>query len=279
MQVTQAYSPPEEQESLGHGMLTASAGRFRHVRTFAAGSAALALMALAGVTMWGGSASVHNPSGLSGLIQRAEAKKLEGTQWTCSAAGKGCLETRCCRDPANTCFLKNDKWADCKPKCEPGKVDPNSPKDLQSPWNCTKLTKCSVAGKGCMDTGCCQDKALTCFVKNDHWADCKPKCEAGKVDPNSPKDLQSPWSCEKKCSKGGDGCLETGCCQDPQHTCFKKNDKWADCKKTCEPGEVDPNSPKDQQSPWSCERMTMVNATNETATNETEAEKEEKGEQ
>jgi hypothetical protein len=177
---------------------------------------------------------------------------------TCSEAGEGCLQTRCCKDPKLTCFKKNEYWADCRQACEPGKVDPNSPADLQSPWNCSKITRCSAAGDGCMSTGCCQDQSLTCFVKNDHWADCKKACEPGKVDPNSPQDQQSPWSCEKKCSVAGDGCLTTGCCQDPSLKCFKKNDKWADCKKTCEPGKVDPNSPEDQQSPWSCTEMTMV---------------------
>jgi len=181
----------------------------------------------------------------------------DGSAFTCSKAGDGCLKTRCCQDPSLTCFKKNDDWADCKQTCEPGKVDPNSPKDQQSPWNCAKLTRCSVAGAGCMDTGCCQDQSLTCFVKNEHWADCKKACEPGKVDPNSPKDQQSPWSCEKKCSVAGDGCMATGCCQDPSLTCFEKNDKWADCKKTCEPGKVDPNPPKDQQSPWTCKKMTM----------------------
>merc|ERR550532_3796943 len=141
------------------------------------------------------------------------------------------MDTGCCQDKALTCFVKNDHWADCKPKCEAGKVDPNSPKDLQSPWSCEK--KCSKGGDGCLETGCCQDPQHTCFKKNDKWADCKKTCEPGKVDPNSPKDEQSPWSCERKCSKAGDGCLKTGCCQDPSLTCFVKNDKWADCKGTC----------------------------------------------
>jgi hypothetical protein len=171
----------------------------------------------------------------------------------CSKAGDGCLNTQCCEDPKLTCFKKNDHWADCKPSCEKGKVDPNSPKEHQSPWSCDVLGKCSAAGQGCMDTGCCQDSSLTCFVKNEYWADCKKSCEPGKVDPNSPADMQSPWTCEKKvCSEAGKGCMKTGCCQDRRLTCFVKNDHWADCKRTCEPGKVDPNSPKDQQSPWRC---------------------------
>merc|ERR1711923_299899 len=55
---------------------------------------------------------------------------------------------------------------------------------------------CSDAGKGCLNTGCCNDKSLTCFKKNDGWADCKPACEAGASDPNSPDDHKSPWSCD-----------------------------------------------------------------------------------
>jgi len=180
----------------------------------------------------------------------------------CSKGGDGCLESECCEDERFTCFKKNDHWADCKSDCVPGEVDPNSPVRFQSPWGCEVLGEgsvCSKAGDGCLESGCCRDPSLTCFQKNDHWADCKSHCVAGAVDPNSQKKDQSPWGCnivgEKKCSKAGDGCLESGCCRDPSLTCYEKNDHWADCKTHCDAGKVDPNSPKEHQSPWTCNTL------------------------
>merc|ERR1712151_403168 len=95
-------------------------------------------------------------------------------------------------------------------------------------WKCTVLQRCSVAGEGCLNTGCCKDPSLTCYVKNEHWADCRKSCEPGKVDPKSPKHLQSPWSCAPRCSVAGQGCLATGCCQKSGLQCFRKNEEWAD---------------------------------------------------
>merc|ERR1719384_212801 len=39
------------------------------------------------------------------------------------------------------------------------------------------------------------------------------------------------------CSKAGDDCTSTGCCQVSGHTCFTKGQGKAFCNKTCTPGE------------------------------------------
>jgi len=59
-----------------------------------------------------------------------------------------------------------------------------------------ETTSCSKAGDGCLDTKCCSDPTLTCFKQDDGWADCKAACAAGKVDPNSPEEFQTVWSCD-----------------------------------------------------------------------------------
>merc|ERR1719367_2294961 len=39
------------------------------------------------------------------------------------------------------------------------------------------------------------------------------------------------------CSKPGENCINTGCCQVSGHTCFTKGEKQAQCNKTCTAGE------------------------------------------
>jgi len=179
----------------------------------------------------------------------------------CSAAGENCLFSRCCQDSKRTCYQKNNNWADCRLACQKGEVDKNSPVDLQAPWTCDVIERCSVAGKGCLETGCCKEANNRCYMKTVQWADCKPSCVRGKIDKNSPKETWFPWSCDTKCSKSGDGCMKTGCCEDPEMTCFEKNANWSDCKPACKAGEVDPNSPKNMQSPWTCRVLQMKNWT------------------
>jgi len=179
----------------------------------------------------------------------------EKKSYACAIAGEGCLKSRCCKDPNLVCYQKDDNWADCRTHCEKGKIDPKSPKDLQAPWSCKQIEKCSKAGEGCLETGCCRDPTRTCYMKNAEWADCRKSCKAGSIDPNSPKGTQAPWSCATRCSKAGDGCHKTGCCLDPDLVCYEKNEKWADCRTHCNPHEIDPKSPKKLQGNWSCKEL------------------------
>lgn len=56
---------------------------------------------------------------------------------------------------------------------------------------------------------------------------------------------------EVACSAEGDLCLETGCCSNPDMTCYIKHSKWASCRKECTPG-IDDSEPAEYQTPWSC---------------------------
>jgi len=35
-------------------------------------------------------------------------------------------------------------------------------------------------------------------------------------------------------------------------TCYEKNDYWASCRQSCEPGAIDPNDAPEYQTPWTC---------------------------
>jgi len=61
-----------------------------------------------------------------------------------------------------------------------------------------------------------------------------------------------PKSNESFCSKVGENCLTTGCCQDPTLSCFSKDGFWAACRPVCEPGVVDVTEAPENQAPWSC---------------------------
>lgn len=54
------------------------------------------------------------------------------------------------------------------------------------------------------------------------------------------------------CKGPGENCNFSKCCTVPEHTCFKKNKKWASCRETCKAGEVDPQDPKGHRKPWNC---------------------------
>jgi hypothetical protein len=105
-----------------------------------------------------------------------------------------------------------------------------------------------------METGCCQNENETCFAKDDEWATCLFECEPG-VHEGDGAEFQTPWSCATpdlwKCSKENEDCSETACCQNPDLKCYTKNEEFASCKESCEPGIHDDDDP-DFQTPWKC---------------------------
>eukprot|EP00435_Cladocopium_sp_Y103_P070144 s71_g34.t1 len=54
------------------------------------------------------------------------------------------------------------------------------------------------------------------------------------------------------CSSSLEDCRDTGCCEDAGYTCFEKNQYWASCRQSCEPGEVNPNDDPEYRTPWTC---------------------------
>lgn len=57
--------------------------------------------------------------------------------------------------------------------------------------HCALYDDCSKKG------GRCCNGDLRCFRKNEHWAACRWKCEAGSTFHHDPADHRTPWSCEE----------------------------------------------------------------------------------
>lgn len=204
----------------------------------------------------------------------------------CSAIGEDCSRTRCCKTKGFQCFMKNEKWAGCRPWCAVG-PDPTDTNPL--PWNCTALgrrtpgpapapdysakpaswvqKKCAATSEDCRKQQCCQDAGKQCFKKNEKWYGCKEACVPGGPDPiDSDNDT---WNCTavgmrtpgpyrggkaaawvgKWCSAKNTNCVHTKCCKDAGQQCFMKSDGWAMCLSQCTPGPLleDANAEK-----WNC---------------------------
>merc|ERR1719195_1698054 len=153
-----------------------------------------------------------------------------------------------------TCFKKNDHWASCNKTCnEKMKWNDDTKKfeeQDEKVWDCHKLS-CTANGENCMASKCCSDPSMTCFKKNDHWASCNQTCnEKMKWNHDTQKfeeQDEKVWDCaalsepakgaspspEPTCTANGENCMTSKCCSKPGMTCFKKNDHWASCNKTC----------------------------------------------
>lgn len=117
----------------------------------------------------------------------------------CSTADEDCSATKCCKRPDYACFAKNDHWASCNETCTPG-INLQDPKEHQTEWSCQVLggpgnATCGTDHGDCRQSKCCQSNGMSCYVKNDHWANCNITCTPG-INANDPKEHQTPWSCE-----------------------------------------------------------------------------------
>jgi len=114
--------------------------------------------------------------------------------------------------------------------------------------------QCSAADENCKDTKCCQNEGYTCFEKNEHYASCHWSCQSGIHD-SDPLEHQTPWSCkilEKDvCSQAHENCLQSMCCENEGYKCYQKNEHYANCAFSCQPG-IHDNDPLEHQTPWSC---------------------------
>jgi len=54
---------------------------------------------------------------------------------TCSSGDYNCMDTKCCKDPAMTCYAKDGHYAKCLPSCEPG-IHDDDPPEYQQEWSC-----------------------------------------------------------------------------------------------------------------------------------------------
>lgn len=71
----------------------------------------------------------------------------------CSAKEEDCRDSKCCKNPALSCFEKNDKWASCHLHCVEG-VHAADPPEWQTEWSCKVLSADSAEpsdGNAAMD--------------------------------------------------------------------------------------------------------------------------------
>jgi len=177
----------------------------------------------------------------------------------CSAAHENCIHTKCCQNDGYTCYEKNEHYASCHWSCQKG-IHDSDPLEHQTPWSCKILERdvCSQAHENCLQSRCCENEGYKCYKKNEYYASCHYSCQKGIHD-NDPLEHQTPWSCEditkpptNKCADYRENCINSGCCRSPQQHCFKKNDHWAHCDYSCQPG-IHYDDPWQHRTPWSCE--------------------------
>jgi len=190
----------------------------------------------------------------------------------CGHQGDDCRESKCCADPGFQCYEKNDGWATCKAECTPDAPDMT---DMDgSPWTCKELgerapgaqpwiaEQCSVAWDDCMDTQCCKNAGEACHKQSDFYGNCMPtgschnpgwSCEiAGHPTPGRPHrgGLLPDWALEQ-CSLIDEGCAESRCCVGMDIQCYQKDENWAQCRQSCEPGAHE----DDNGDAWTCKEL------------------------
>merc|ERR1711948_110873 len=73
-----------------------------------------------------------------------------------------------------------------------------------TPATTTLARECSESHHSCLKTLCCKDASMRCFLKNEHWASCRPDCKPG-IHEADPKEYRTPWACEELRLGGVDG--------------------------------------------------------------------------
>jgi hypothetical protein len=184
----------------------------------------------------------------------------------CTPNGQNCRKAKCCSEPGMTCFEKNEHWASCNQTCSPnmlwtGKGHNGWEESKEKVWNCTAISEtpdCSKDGHDCRETKCCQHPDSKCYMKNDHWASCNNTCSSKMkwVGGKWTEQTDKVWDCAVlSCVENGHNCAASKCCSEPGMTCFKKNDHWASCNKTCSSNMMWKDGAWENQSTkiWDCE--------------------------
>merc|ERR1719343_1311050 len=69
-------------------------------------------------------------------------------------------------------------------------------------------------------------------------------------------------------------CTRSQCCLDAGMQCYEKNQYWAACKQTCEPGSLDPEDKGADRVPWTCRKLGARTPGRATPSNDGETEDE-----
>jgi len=144
----------------------------------------------------------------------------------CSAAGDGCLESKCCADAYHKCFKKDEHWASCNASCS------NKMKWVDGAWE----------------------------EQDEHIWDCDELTDEGKEDTTEGK------TAEDICVKDGENCMLSKCCSQEGHTCFKKDEYWASCNETCSSNYKWENggwTDKGDEQVWLCDKLSHAAADSE----------------
>jgi len=205
--------------------------------------------------------------------------------------GIDCSNGGCCKDEKSTCFRKNKHWSSCNASCQTNMkwVDDKWVAQKEQVWDCAVVYPPAVPkvdcenpvadGANCTESACCKDAGSVCFKKNEHWASCRKRCWTNKVWESSTvlgigsrvvdvngqwveKDHQI-WDCgvlKRKplaCTKDGDDCSFTGCCQTQGHKCFRKTEGWSACNASCAPNRIwqNGNWQDTDKKTWDCEAI------------------------
>lgn len=203
------------------------------------------------------------------VLVLANANSTTNATPSCSDNWKNCLTSKCCKSKTFRCYKKDVGWAQCRDKCAPGMIDPYDLAKPATEWSCedwdSDVDKCSGDSESCTMSKCCRNTKQRCFRKNKDWAQCRVSCAPGVSPHDKAKNKHvTPWSCEKIdtsevpnrfCSKDvSSNCFDTRCCQNSTSTCFKKDDGWAACNKTCTK-DFNPIDPPQHRRIWSCDLM------------------------
>ncbi|CAJ1457843.1 unnamed protein product [Effrenium voratum] len=107
---------------------------------------------------------------------------------------------------------------------------------------------------------------LLLLTANAFVASAKPDCKDGSCLMNTTgplllqgrQHLKLNLQVQAECSTSSEDCRATGCCQDSEFRCFEKNEFWAGCRESCQPGETSPLDDPEYQTPWTC---TLIGST------------------
>jgi len=102
--------------------------------------------------------------------------------------------------------------------------------------------RCSWPLENCTESMCCMKPGQQCFVQNKktNYATCSHTCTPGPRPSHWDGEW---WTCatlgertngSSHCSKMGEDCSKTMCCEETNTQCFEKSTGWATCKTGCD---------------------------------------------
>lgn len=220
----------EAQETLLHRE-PRSTSRMGGAARVASLMSATALLAIGGKAAWGG-------------MPISESEVMGASQMICSNDGESCAETRCCNSHSASggykrCWRKDEYWASCNDTCDSNmKWETDAWVHTEEKgWDC-HLLDVAEDGENCMESKKCKNAESRCYLKNEHWASCNATCSPNNQwnsESSAWEQTEEPvWNCKDlACTKDGENCLDSRCCQNDGSTCFRKNEHWASCNATC----------------------------------------------